>query len=126
MQSFNVASATEANTLCFVSCFQEEIPLLVLILYSRFWKILTCFFYYYLFENQSKYKRMYHDNSCITLTHPFVLYFLFFLMTAMASTSMFATCMSFPVVMLMVRTLHIRIILKCFIDKSFYRFICIS
>ena len=29
----------------------------------------------YLFENQSKYKRMYHDNSCITLTHPFVLYF---------------------------------------------------
>ena len=29
----------------------------------------------YLFENQSKYKRMYHDNSGITLTHPFVLYF---------------------------------------------------
>ena len=29
----------------------------------------------YLFENQSKYKRMYPDNSGITLTHPFVLYF---------------------------------------------------
>ena len=26
-------------------------------------------------NNQSKYKRMYHDNSYITLTHPFVLYF---------------------------------------------------
>ena len=26
-------------------------------------------------NNQSKYKRMYHDNSCITLTHPCVLYF---------------------------------------------------
>ena len=52
--------------------------------------------------------------------------FLFFLMTAMASTSMLTTCMSFPMVVLMVRTLHIRIILKCFIDKSFYRFICIS
>ena len=26
-------------------------------------------------NNQSKYKRMHHDNSYITLTHPFVLYF---------------------------------------------------
>ena len=26
-------------------------------------------------NNQSKYKRMYPDNSGITLTHPFVLYF---------------------------------------------------
>ena len=47
-------------------------------------------------------------------------------MTAMASTSMLATCMSFPVAVLVVRTLHIWIILKCFIDKSFYRFIRIS
>ncbi len=55
---------------------------------------------------------MYHDNSCITLTHPFVLYFLlFFLMTAMASTSMLTTCMSFPVAVLMERTLRIN--LKC-------------
>ena len=80
----------------------------------------------YLFENQSKYKRMYHDNSCITLTHPFVLYFLFFLMTAMASTSMLTTCMFFPMVVLMMRTLHIRIIIKRIIDKSFYCFIRIS
>ena len=29
----------------------------------------------YLFENQSKYKRMYHDNSSITLMHPFALLF---------------------------------------------------
>ena len=49
-----------------------------------------------------------------------------FLMTTVASTSMLATCMSFPVVVLVMRTFHIRIILKCFIDKSFYRFICIS
>ena len=78
-------------------------------------------------NNQSKYKRMYHDNSSITLTHPFVLLFLlFFLMTAMASTSMLATCMSFPVVMLMVRTLNIWIIIECFIDKRFYCFIRIS
>ena len=35
MQSFNVASATEANTLCFVSCFQEESFLLVFILYTK-------------------------------------------------------------------------------------------
>ena len=54
---------------------------------------------------------MYHDNSCITLTHPFVLYFLFFSMTAMVSTSMLTTCMSFPMVMLMERTLRIN--LKC-------------
>ena len=50
----------------------------------------------------------------------------FFLMTAMASTSMLATCMSFPVAVLVMRTFHIWIILKCFIDKSFYRFIRIS
>ena len=54
---------------------------------------------------------MHHGNSGITLTHPFVLYFLFFLMTAMASTSM-----SLPMVVLMVRTLYIRIILKCFMN----------
>ena len=71
-------------------------------------------------------------NFSITLAHPFVLFIiiyyflLFFLMTAMASTSMLATCMSFPVVVLMVRTLHIWIILKCFIDKSFYCLIRIS
>ena len=47
-------------------------------------------------------------------------------MTAMASASMLTTRMSFPMVVLMVRTLHIRIIIKCIIDKSFYRFICIS
>ena len=41
-----------------------------------------------------------------------------FLMTTVASTSMLATCMSFPVVVLMVKTLHIWSILKCFIDKS--------
>ena len=39
---------------------------------------------------------------------------------------MLATCMSFPVVVLVMRTLHIWIIRKCFIDKGFYRFICIS
>ena len=49
-----------------------------------------------------------------------------FLMTTVASTSMLATCMSFPVVVLVMRTFHIRIILKCFIDKSFYCFIRIS
>ena len=43
-----------------------------------------------------------------------------FLMAAMASTSMLTTCMSFPMVVLMVRTLHIRIIIKRIIDKSFY------
>ena len=42
------------------------------------------------------------------------------LMAAMASTSMLTTCMSFPMVVLMVRTLHIWIIIKCIIDKSFY------
>ena len=47
-------------------------------------------------------------------------------MTAVTSASMLATCMSFPVVMLMVRTLNIRIIIKCFIDKSLYCFIRIS
>jgi hypothetical protein len=47
-------------------------------------------------------------------------------MTAMASTSMLATCMSFPVAVLVMRTFHIRIILQCFIDKSFYCFIRIS
>ena len=47
-------------------------------------------------------------------------------MTAMASTSILTTGMSFPMTMLMMRTLHIWIILKCFIDKSFYRFIRIS
>jgi hypothetical protein len=47
-------------------------------------------------------------------------------MTAMASTSMLATCMSFPVAVLMMRTLNIRIIIECFIDKSFYCFIRIS
>ena len=70
---------------------------------------------------------MYHDNSSITMTHPFVLASLYpFLMTAVTSTSMLAACMSFPMVVLMVRTLHIWIIIKCIIDKSFYRFICIS
>ena len=44
----------------------------------------------------------------------------FFLMTAMAYASMLATCMSFPVVVLVMRTLHIWIIRKCFIDKGFY------
>ena len=50
----------------------------------------------------------------------------FFLMTAMTSTSMLTTCMSFPVAVLVMRTLHIRIIIQCFINKSFHRFICIS
>ena len=55
---------------------------------------------------------MYHDNSSITLTHPSYYYFLlFFLMTAMASTSMLTTCMSFPLVVLMERILRIN--LKC-------------
>ena len=44
----------------------------------------------------------------------------------MASTPMLTTCMSFPMAVLMVRTLHIWIIIKCFIDKSFYCFIRIS
>ena len=50
----------------------------------------------------------------------------FFLMTAMTSTSMLATCMFFPVAVLMMRTLNIRIIIECFIDKRFYCFIRIS
>ena len=41
-------------------------------------------------------------------------------MTAMASAAMLTTRMSFPMVVLMVRTLHIRIIIKRIIDKSFY------
>ena len=66
-------------------------------------------------------------TSPVTLAHPFVLLFLlFFLMTAVASASVLATCMSFPVVVFVMGTLHIRIILKCFVDKSFYCFICIS
>ena len=44
----------------------------------------------------------------------------------MVSASMLTTCMSFPMVVLMVRTLHIRIIIKRIIDKSFYCFIRIS
>ena len=44
----------------------------------------------------------------------------------MASTPMLTTCMSFPVAVLMMRTFHIRIIIQCFIDKSFYCFIRIS
>ncbi len=64
---------------------------------------------------------MYHDNSPITLTHPFVLYFLlFFLMTAMVSTSMFTTCMSLSVAVLMVRTLNIWIIIKCIMPDFDY------
>ena len=39
---------------------------------------------------------------------------------------MLATCMSFPVAVLMMRTLNIRIIIECFIDKRFYCFIRIS
>ena len=39
---------------------------------------------------------------------------------------MLTTCMSFPVAVLVMRTLHIRIIIQCFINKSFHRFICIS
>jgi len=49
MQSFYVASATEANTLCFMSCHQEEISLLVLLLYSEFGKLSTCFLQFLLF-----------------------------------------------------------------------------
>ena len=49
-----------------------------------------------------------------------------FLVTAMASTSMLTTCMSSLVAVLMMRTLHFWIIIKCIIDKNFYRFICIS
>lgn len=45
-------------------------------------------------------------------------------MTAMASTSMVATCMSFPVAVLMMRTLHIRITLNiiCPYGNAAYRF----
>ena len=68
------------------------------------------------------------NNDCKTPLYILVYYYflLFFLMTAMASTSMLATCMSFPVAVLMMRTLNIRIIIECFIDKSFYCFIRIS
>ena len=47
-------------------------------------------------------------------------------MTAMASTSVLTTGMSFPVAVLMVRALHIRIVIQCFINKGFYCFIRIS
>ena len=58
---------------------------------------------------------MHYGNFSITLAHPSYYYFLlFFLMTAMASTSILTTGMSFPMTMLMMRTLHIWIILKCF------------
>ena len=68
------------------------------------------------------------NNDCKTPLYILVYYYflLFFLMTAMASTSMLATCMSFPVAVLMMRTLNIRIIIECFIDKRFYCFIRIS
>ena len=58
------------------------------------------------------------------LTIPALL--LFFLMTTVTSASMFSTCMSFPVAVLMVRTPHIWIIFKCFINKCFHRLICIT
>ena len=74
-----------------------------------------------------------NTKGCTPVTSPlpwhilsYYYFLLFFLMTAMASTSMLTTCMSFPVAVLVMRTLHIWIILKCFIDKSFYRFIRIS
>ena len=43
MQSFYVASTTETNTLCFVSWYQEENTLLVLIVYAAHGKISTFF-----------------------------------------------------------------------------------
>ena len=66
------------------------------------------------------------SNIATAITQPHMPVLLFFLMTAMASTSMLATCMSFPVAVLMMRTLNIWIIIECFIDKSFYCFIRIS
>lgn len=71
---------------------------------------------------------MHYGNVSITLVHPFVLFIiflLFFLMTAMASASMLATCVSFPVAVFMVRALHIRVVIQCFINEGFYCLICI-
>ena len=77
----------------------------------------------------------YENNTkgCAAVTSPlpwhilsYYYFLLFFLMTTMASTSVLATCMSFPVAVLMVRTFHIWIVIQCFINKGFYCFIRIS